>query len=123
MNNIILIFTYVIFAYGISNLLVYGTGPFNILSKNREFCDKHIKVVGDMLKCMMCTSANIGWIMSLANMFLLPDVKITPYYMIIGDTSLWYIIMFLDLSFTSGIVWLLHTFQEMCERAFVQYEE
>ena len=123
MSNALIIFLYVIFAYGLSNLLVYGTGPFDILQKNREFCDKYVPVVGSMLKCMMCTSANIGWISSLLNIIFLPSIKLTPYYLFIGDGSLWFVIIFLDLAFTSGSVWLIHTLQEMLERAFIQNEE
>lgn len=123
MSNSLIIFLYIIFSYGLSNLLVYGSGPFDILQKNRDFCNKYIPVLGNMLKCMMCTSANIGWISSLLNMLLLPSIKITPYYLLIGDTSLWFIIIFFDLAFTSGAVWLIHTLQEMFERAFPIYEE
>lgn len=118
MSNTLVIFLYIFFAYGLSNLLVYGSGPFDILQKNRDFCNKHIPVLGKMLECMMCTSANIGWIASCINMLFLPSIKLTPYFTLIGDTSYWFVIIFLDLAFTSGVVWLIHTFQEMLERAF-----
>lgn len=123
MSNSLVIFLYIVFAYGLANLLVYGSGPFDILKRNRDFCDKYIPVVGDMLKCMMCTSANIGWISSLLNIVFLPEIKLTPYFLMIGDVTLWPLILFCDLAFTSGAVWLIHTLQEMLERAFVQYEE
>ena len=121
MSNALIVLLYILFAYGLSNLLVYGSGPFNILSLNREFCDKYLPVIGDMLKCMMCTSANIGWITSLLNIVFLPQLKLTPYFIAIGDVSLWPLILFCDMAFTSGVVWLIHTGQEMMERAF-QYE-
>lgn len=112
----IIFITYFLAAYGLSNLLVYGTGPFDILSKMREWCDNHIPTVGDMLQCMMCTSTNVGWILSLFNLIVLPTLPFTPFNIIIDDTSLWYLIIFLDASASSGIVWLLHTLQEALER-------
>ena len=110
------VFLYFLFAYGLSNMLVYGSGPFNILGKFRSVSEKVLQTLGDMLKCMMCTSANVGWIASTLNLLFLPNTPLTPYNIIINDPSLWYIIIFADMCSTSGIVWLLHTAQEALER-------
>lgn len=110
------IIIYILTAYGLTNLLVFGTGPFNILTKLREFAGNLLPTLGDMLDCMMCTSANVGWIASALNIIYLPDLALTPFNLILEDTSLWYLIIPLDLCFTSGTVWLIHTFQEALER-------
>ncbi len=114
--EIVNITLYFIFAYGLSNLLVYGSGPLNVLGRFRQLSEKFLPTLGDMLKCMMCTSANIGWITSLLNVVCLPSVPITPFNLVINDPSLWYVIVFCDLCATSGAVWLIHTLQETLER-------
>lgn len=111
-----LLVSYILASYGITNLLVYGTGPFDVLSKMRDWCDEHIPTIGDMLKCMMCTSTNVGWIVSLLNLMLLPEIPFTPFNIIFDTPYLWPIIIVLDASITSGSVWLLHTIQEALER-------
>lgn len=110
-----IIFCYIFLAYGLSNLLVYGMGPFDILDRLREFSYKISLALGKMLECMMCTSTNIGWIFSLIDILFLTNVNLTPFNIIINDDMLWYFIIPLDAFFTSGSVWLIHTFQEMLE--------
>lgn len=107
---------YSITMYGLTNLLVYGSGPFNILSKFREYTLDNIKVIGEMLRCMMCTSANLGWIISLFDLICLPNLRFTPFNLFLpNDLEYWLIIIALDSFFTSGIVWLIHTVQETFE--------
>ena len=110
-----IIFCYIIALYGLTNLFVYGSGPWNILGIFRDFAHKHLGTIGDMLECMMCTSTNFGWILSLINILFLPLFPFTPFNLIFDDIDLWYYIIPLDAAFTSGAVWLLHTIQEMCE--------
>jgi hypothetical protein len=107
---------YIIAMYGLSNLLVYGSGPFNCLGKFRNLCNKHVPVVGEMLECMMCTSTNLGWMFSLFTMILFPKLSLTPYQILIGGGwEYWYLIIIMDALFTTGGVWLIHTFQEFLE--------
>jgi hypothetical protein len=109
------IIVYLLFAYGITNLLVYGTGPFEILVKFRIFSRRILNTLGDMLDCMMCTSTNIGWIVSLLNILFI-SVPLTPMMILYGSFLPWYVIIFGDACITSGAVWILHTCQEMMER-------
>lgn len=113
------IIVYFIFLYGLSNLLVYGTGPFNMLGKMREYANKLLKTLGDMLNCMMCTSANIGWIFSAINMLFF-NVPFTPMMIMYGGILPWPMIIFFDMCIASGAVWLIHTLQEMMERSNAQ---
>lgn len=106
---------YILTTYGLSNLLVYGSGPFNILGKFREVCGKILPTLGEMLECMMCTSTNVGWVLSLVNILLLPTIKLTPFNILIEDGNLWLLIIILDACFTSGTTWLIHTCQETLE--------
>lgn len=116
MIYICFIFIYVITMYGLTNLLVYGSGPFNMLIKLREYCLDHIKVIGEMLRCMMCTSANLGWVISLFDLVCLPNIKFTPFNLYMPN-EMEYLVLIIacDAFFTSGVVWLLHTIQETFE--------
>lgn len=105
---------YCIMAYGLTNLLVYGSGPFNILGKFREFCYKYLHTIGEMLECMMCTSTNIGILLSLIDILLF-NINFTPFNILFNNNQLWYLIIPFDAFFTSGIVWLIHTLQEFFE--------
>jgi hypothetical protein len=110
------IIMYVLFAYGLTNLLVYGTGPFDVLSKFRQFARRMLNTLGDMLDCMMCTSTNVGWIVSLLNILFI-SVPLTPMMVLYSSVLPWYIIIFGDACITSGAVWLIHTLQEYLERS------
>lgn len=113
MINIII---FILFAYGLSNLLVFGMGPYDVLDWIRNTAKKVFGKLGNMLDCMMCTSANIGWVASLLNILFI-STPLTPM-MILYDTILpWYIIIFGDLCITSGAVWLINTVQEALERS------
>ena len=105
---------YVIFSYGLTNIIVFGSGPFSIITHIRKIFMK-IPTFDDMLSCMMCTSANVGWIMSIIDTFLLTEFNLTPFNIIINNPTLWYYSIVGDLFFTSGIVWLIHTIQEYFE--------
>ena len=108
---------YSFFMYGFSNLLVNGMGPYDCLDKFRNTCHKHVPMVGNMLECMMCTSTNLGWVISLINLLLFPYLTFTPFtYMFGNDITYWYLILLFDALYTSGVVWVIHSFQDMCEK-------
>lgn len=111
------IICYIFVMYGLSNLLVYGTGPFNILQHFRDFMDKIHKTFSDMLDCMMCTSSNVAWITSSVNLLFFPNLSLTPFNSFGYGREYWYIIIFFDMCFTSGVVWLIHTLQEYLEKS------
>lgn len=111
-----LIFCYIMATYGLTNMLVYGNGPFDIIDKFRTLCTKISKMFGKMFDCMMCTSANVGWIFSLLDLLVIKQISFTPFNLLFdSNLSIWYVIIFLDLFFTSGVVWLLHSLQEYLE--------
>ena len=70
-----IILLYTIAAYGLTNLLVYGTGPFDMLVHFRRLCGRILPTLGDMLECMMCTSANVGWIVSALNLIYINRLR------------------------------------------------
>ena len=110
-----LIFCFIIATYGLSNLLVYGYGPFDIIERFRLIVNRISRPIGKMFECMMCTSANIGWIVSLLDIFVFTTINFTPFNILINNDMLWYLIIPMDLCFTSGIVWLINTVQNYIE--------
>lgn len=110
------VFVYLLFAYGLSNLLVFGMGPYDVLDWIRTTAKKVFGKLGNMLDCMMCTSANIGWVVSLLNYFFI-SVPLTPMIILYGTLLPWYIVIFGDLCITSGAVWLINSIQEALERS------
>ena len=110
------LFVYILFAYGLSNLLVFGMGPYDVLDWFRVTVKRVFGRLGNMLDCMMCTSANIGWVVSLLNYFFI-SVPLTPMMILYGVALPWYIVIFGDLCITSGVVWLINSVQEALERS------
>ncbi len=113
----LILFCYIVFAYGFSNMVVYGSGPFKIFEGLRNVTTRISPHFGQMFQCMMCFPANLGWVISLINWFFIP-ISITPGNMLfseIPETNLWYIAMIFDCCFTSGVVWFIHHIEEWFE--------
>ena len=110
----LILFIYVIFAYGFSNMMVFGSGPFRLFERIRTITYRISPHFGEMFQCMMCFPANLGWVMSLINWFFIP-IAFTPGNMMLDETDLWYVAMLIDCCFTSGAVWLIHHIEEWFE--------
>ena len=126
MSNWLIIFLYCIAAYGISNMVVFGSGPFRIFEHIRNITDRISEHFGSLFKCMMCFPANLGWILSFADWFFIKEIAFTPFNILLLGTGLWWLALILDCFFTSGIVWLMHNFETFFENlgnANQQFEE
>ena len=75
----LIIFCYIIMTYGLSNILVHGYGPFDIIDKFRELINKISRPVGKMFECMMCTSTNIGIFLSILDILFINNINFTPF--------------------------------------------
>lgn len=106
---------YILCAYGIANMIVYSSGPFNLFNHLRNFMDKSPSNLGELFHCMICFPTWVGIILSFFDIFFLTTVNFTPFNIMINDSSLWYYIIPLDAFITSGSVWLIHTIQETFE--------
>ena len=118
--NVIIFISYIICVYGIANMFVYADGPWDMFEYIRQIAHNISEGFGKLFSCMMCFSTWVGLILSGIDI-LLPTISITPFNLIIGTNDLWWLILLLDVGFTSGIVWLLHNFEEACERHGVVY--
>jgi hypothetical protein len=115
MSNALIIFIYSIAVYGICNMIAFGSGPFKIFEKIREWSYNISEHFATLFSCMMCLPANIGWITSLIDWFLIKNTYITPFNILLAGTNLWWVALIGDCCFTSGIVWIIHNIESFFE--------
>ena len=108
MSNALIIFLFCFVCYGWSNMQVFGSGPFHIFEHIRNITTGISEHFGTMFQCMMCFPSNLGWILSLVDWFLIPQVAFTPFNIFLAGTNLWWLALLFDCCFTSGIVWFIH---------------
>lgn len=108
MSNLLIIFIYSIFAYGLANMMVFGSGPFRIFERIRSLTSSISEHFGLLFSCMMCLPANIGLFFSLLDWFVLKNIAIAPFNILLAGTGLWWLAIIMDCCFTSGMVWFIH---------------
>lgn len=108
MSNWLIIFLYCIVCYGWANIQVFGSGPFKIFEYIRNGSSRISQHFGILFSCMMCFPANLGWVLSLVDWFLIPQIAFTPFNILLAGTGLWWLALLFDCCFTSGIVWIIH---------------
>lgn len=114
MSNGLIIFLYCLVVYGLSNMVVFASGPFRIFERIRQWTSNISEHFGQLFQCMICFPANVGWIFSLINWFFIP-IAITPFNILLAGTSLWWLAMICDCCFTSGMVWIIHNIESFFE--------
>lgn len=117
------IIVYILAVYGLSNIIVFGEGPFYILERWRELMYNIHPNIGKLFSCMMCLPSNLGWLISLIDWFLIPVIAFTPFNIVFAGTGLWWLAMILDMGFTSGICWLLYVIDDYFEKKTSYYED
>ena len=116
MGNGLTVLCYSLVAYGACNVIVYGSGPFRIFERIREWSSMISEHFGLLFQCMMCMPTNFGLICSLVNWFFIP-VAFTPFNIVFaGYPNLWWLAMLCDAAFTSGVVWIIHHIEEWFEK-------
>ena len=115
MSNTLIIFLYCIAVYGLSNMVVFGSGPFRIFEHLRNWSSYISEHFSTLFSCMMCFPANVGWIVSLIDWFLIKNFALTPFNILLFGTNLWWVALIADCCFTSGIVWLIHNIESFFE--------
>ena len=115
MSTGLIIFCYCLCAYGACNVIVYGSGPFKIFEHIRNIAMEINPHFGSLFSCMMCLPTNFGIICSLVNWFFIP-IAFTPFNIVLNSCAdLWWLAMLCDGAFTSGVVWIIHHFEEFLE--------
>ena len=115
MSSTLIIFLYIFAVYGLSNMVVFGSGPFRIFERIREGSNNLNPHFGTLFSCMMCFPANVGIVVSLLDWFLLPSIALTPFNIVLLGTNLWWVAIIADCCLTSGAVWLIHNIESFFE--------
>ena len=102
---IFLVFSFI--CYSATQMIVYLNGPFHIFEKFRLFLQNTNDQLGELVSCEACTSTWMGFFISALNLIIIPTIAFTPFNLILGGHGLWWLIIFLDGMFGSGISWLL----------------
>lgn len=108
----LLIFVYSMMCYGLASALVYYSGPFEILSKFRNFIDSNYNLSA-LFSCMFCLPVNIGFVMSLLSLIFCTGTPFTPFTVLMDHD--WYLIpliVFFDGFYTGAIVSVIDTIVE-----------
>ena len=112
----LVIILYFLCAYNASFWLVYSEGPYGIFNKFRDWVERVSPQMRKALDCMNCTPTWVGLIASTVDTFFIKGLSITPWGLFLQNTNIWWLAIPLDALVTSGVVYLIHTFQEMMER-------
>ena len=107
---------YLLCCFGLSNIVVFGEGPFYILERWRNFAHNIHPNFGKLFSCMMCFPANLGWFLSIVDWFIIKSIAFTPFNIIFGGTNLWWLAMIMDMGITSGFCWLLYVIDDYFEK-------
>lgn len=105
------IFIFILSVYGVSNMIVYTSGPFNMFDHIKNLSGKIHPSLEHLLSCMICLPTWIGIILSLINIVFLHNVYITPANLLMQNSNYWGIIILLDGVIASGSAWLINTIQ------------
>lgn len=117
--KLLILIVYVFTCYGISNMVVYSDGPFNVFSNFRKLMFKINNNLGELFSCMMCFPMWVGIIFSLIDIFLFTSFNLTPFNIILHNQAsgvcIYFFVVLMDGAFASGMTWLIHTIQEYFE--------
>ena len=119
------LFAYIFFAYGLTEIMIYGRGPFGICEKIRSVAARISDGLAQLFGCPMCFSTWVGLLSSVVDVVLLKNVAFTPFSAIFVACGGWWIgvlTIVLDMFFTSGIVWFLTRIEEWMEKPDERYE-
>jgi len=108
---------FLLIAYGVSNIIIFGS----IFKKWRDFWSKISPTFWGMLfTCMICLPTWVGFLGSALIWSPTEHYEIVTNGLNVGlfTISKSFISVFLDGCLTSGVVWLIHSFQEAIERHF-----
>lgn len=115
------IIIYTIFMYGLSNIIVFGK-PFNKIRNylwERTSNNRIYNYIYELITCMMCLPTWLGGILSAINIFILKSQIKTPALFLINISEYnlinVLIVILVDLSFTSGVVWFISKIEDMLE--------
>lgn len=112
MYYLFIFFVFAFICYSGTQMLVYLNGPFHIFEKFRQIMQDTNDQLGELVSCEACTSTWMGFFISAINLIIIPSIAFTPFNIILGGHGLWWLIIFLDGMFGSGVAWLLFRLED-----------
>lgn len=118
--EILLVFIFA--CYGLSNMVVFSNGPFDMLKGWRNLTNKIHPKLGELFSCMMCFPTWVGMGLSAINLFFVTDIPFTPMnslcdsYIVDYNTLTFFVIILIDGAIASGSSWVIHNIEEYFER-------
>jgi hypothetical protein len=103
---IMILLFWVLAAYGMTSILVWGA----IFENQRTWIKKHSNFFGDLISCTLCTSTWVGFFMSLT----LGSLSVQYF------ETVWFLHLFFDGMVTAGSVWALNTIIEFFEESRIK---
>lgn len=111
---------FILLCYGLSNMVVYSKGPFDIFEKWRNIVTSINENFGELFSCMMCFPFYAGVFVSLINTLLFKFVSFTPMNYIFREQGLdiksLLLIVIFDGIISSGTTWIIHNIEEFFEK-------
>lgn len=120
---------YVFMLYGVSEIVLYGRGPFGICKWWRMYAKTVSDGLGELFGCPLCFGTWLGLGFSVLNMWIFPLHPFTPFNIIFGTglnilPSI--LVACLDMGFAGGVVWFMNKVEDALDAAAtttVEYEE
>lgn len=106
---------YFLCVYGLSFMLVYTSGPFDIFNKIRSIGGKISPKITELLSCMFCTPTWVGIVFSLLNIIFFPFYQFTPGFLIFGNIHWWPIILVIDMLSTPSVVHFMDVIETLID--------
>lgn len=123
MTKFLIIVCYIFFVYGISVIFTQSVGPKAIFLRLRMWAESVGPNFGLLFKCMTCFPTNVGWAFSLFNWFVVPQVRISPFNIILCETNYWWLAMILDACFCAGVCHMLWNLDDYIDKNTPIYED
>lgn len=117
-----IVFSYIIFSYGVTIIVTNGIGPVNVFFRLRHWAKNVGDNFGMLFSCPLCFGTNLGWVFSLINWFFIP-ISLTPFNIILENTNMWWLAMFMDACFTGAVCKVIYNIDDYIDKITPIFED
>ncbi len=122
-----ILLVYTLSMYGLTYMVTNSYGPKNIFLRLRIWAENVGPNFGMLFKCPLCFPSNIGWIVSLINWFVSPELGLTPFNIVFqGVEHTWYyliIAMIGDCCYTGGVCKIIYNVDDFIDKSTPIFED